>query len=247
LAEDTVMQPNRDPSCELQHQRDSRRPAVSARRRWTDVVRRAAGWMMMLAGAVVSGGTATVSAADPIPLFNGTSLDGWDGERQLWHVVDGSIAGISPGLSENHFLVHKDAFSDFELTFEVRLHDPTANAGVQFRSQRIPGTTEMIGYQADIGSGVWGGLYDESRRRQFLARPAEEFMSKTVQEREWNHYRVRAVGPRIQLFLNDVLMVDYTETDAAIPQRGLIGLQVHSGRGFRIEYRGLSLRPLTAP
>ena len=39
---------------------------------------------------------------------------------------------------------------------------------MQFRTKRIPKHHEVIGYQADIGQGYWGALYDESRRNKVL-------------------------------------------------------------------------------
>jgi hypothetical protein len=45
------------------------------------------------------------------------------------------------------------------------------NGGVQFRSQRVPNHFEVSGYQADLGEGYWGALYDESRRNKVLVMP----------------------------------------------------------------------------
>lgn len=189
---------------------------------------------------------ALVSAAEPISLFNGKDLTGWEGNTDLWSVRDGAIVGTSPGLKENHFLVTTAEYADFELRFQVKLHHPEANSGVQFRSQRVDQSTEMIGYQADIGKGVWGSLYDESRRRKFMAQADAELVQKIVRDKEWNEYVVRAVGKHITMSINGVNTVDYLEADADIPQRGKIGVQVHSGGPFVVEFRGLTLTPLSA-
>ena len=50
--------------------------------------------------------------------------------------------------------------------------DGKGNSGVQFRSVRVPGH-EMSGYQADIGDGYWGSLYDESSRNKTLVAAVE--------------------------------------------------------------------------
>ena len=67
----------------------------------------------------------------------------------------------------------REAFGDFELRLEARLRGEGQNAGVQFRSARIPNDHEVIGYQCDMGRMdgrlIWGALYDESRRRRMLA------------------------------------------------------------------------------
>ena len=186
------------------------------------------------------------SAAESQPLFNGKDLAGWEGNLDLWSVKDGAIVGTSPGLKENHFLATTQEYGDFELRFEVKLHEPTANSGVQFRSQRMEDSTEMIGYQADIGEGWWGCLYDESRRRTTLAKADPDVIAKTLKPKEWNEYVVRAVGKHITLSINGVNTVDYLEPDADIARTGKIALQVHSGKPFVVEFRNIRLTPLTA-
>lgn len=185
-------------------------------------------------------------ATEPVELFNGRNLDGWEGNLDLWSVQDGAIAGISPGLKENHFLATKAEYGDFELRFEVKLHAPQENSGVQFRSERLPKSTEMIGYQADIGKDVWGSLYDESRRRKFVAQADPDVVAKLIREKEWNEYVIRAVGRHVTLSINSVNTVDYQEQDRAIPMKGKIALQVHSGGPFKVEFRKLRLTPLKA-
>src|SRR5207249_44524 len=89
-----------------------------------------------------------------IPLFDGKTLAGWEGNLDYWKVRDGMIVGDSPGIKHNEFLCTKAEFGNFELkvTFRI-LGDETKNSGVQFRSQRVPDNTEVSGYQADIGQG----------------------------------------------------------------------------------------------
>jgi hypothetical protein len=186
----------------------------------------------------------SLSAAEPKPLFNGKDLTGWEGKAELWKAEGGAIVGVSEGLKENHFLVTTEEFGDFELRFEVKLHQPNGNSGVQFWSQRLPNSTEMIGYQADIGPGYCGSLYDESRRRKVLAAANPEVIAKTLKVGDWNEYVVRAVGDRITLSINGTTTVDYREPDAQIPRKGKFGLQLHSGGPFKIEFRKLLLTPV---
>jgi hypothetical protein len=102
----------------------------------------------------------------------------------------------------------------------------------------------MIGYQADIGPGWWGSLYDESRRRKTLAGPAEELVRKLVRADGWNDYEIEARGPRIRLKLNGTTTVDYEETDPGIPATGRVALQVHSGPALEVRFRNIRLRTL---
>ena len=103
--------------------------------------------------------TGFAQAEKPAPLFNGTNLDGWEGDTKVFRVEDGVIVGgsLTTGLKDNAFLATTREFSDFELTVTFKITgDPAhANAGIQIRSQRIPNHHEMIGYQADIGQQYW--------------------------------------------------------------------------------------------
>ncbi len=178
------------------------------------------------------------------PLYNGKDLTGWEGRADLWKAGDGMITGVSPGLKQNEFLVTKEEYGNVELRFDVRLHEPKANSGVQFWSQRVPNSTEMTGYQADIGPGYWGSLYDESRRNKILAAAKPEVIQKVLKEKDWNQYVIRAEGKRISLSINGETTIDYTETDDAIPLKGHIGLQVHSGGPFQIDFRNVRVKKL---
>ncbi len=124
------------------------------------------------------------------------------------------------------------------------------NAGVQFRTRRIPNHHEVSGYQADISPEYDGHLYDESRRRKFLAQSAKATQEKAQQavgSDGWNLYRIRAEGDRIQLWLNGVQTVDYTESDQAIERDGIIALQIHGGMKATIAYKDIVIRDLSPP
>ena len=189
-------------------------------------------------------------SATPPPLFNGTTLDGWEGNEACFRVEDGAIVGgsLEEGLKQNQFLATTGEFGDFELSLKFKITgDPkNANAGVQIRSQRIPNHHEMIGYQADIGQHYWGALYDESRRNKILAQPDDATRARAVKQGDWNEYRIRCEGKRIQLWLNGIQTVDYTESDETLVQRGRIALQVHSGPPMVARYKDIDLQELPA-
>ncbi len=84
-----------------------------------------------------------------------------------------------------------------------------------------------------------------------VARPRKlpgPFLNEQVKRLEksgdWNRYEVRCTGPRIQLFLNGEKTVDYTETEQALSQSGLIGLQIHGNAKSEAAYRNISIREL---
>jgi hypothetical protein len=180
------------------------------------------------------------------PLFNGKDLSGWEGNAKLWVVEDGMLIGRSPGIRHNDFLATTRAFGNFVLRFQVRLVGGKGNSGVQFRSKRVPKSHEVSGYQADIGRGWWGTLYDESRRNRPLARPDPKALAKALKPSGWNDYEVAAIGPRITLSINGVKLVEYTERDPQIAPAGVIAPQIHSGGPLEIQLRNIRIRELPA-
>lgn len=177
-----------------------------------------------------------------VPLFNGKDLDGWEGDPFLWKVEDGMLVGRSPGIAYNDFLTTTREYSDFILRFQIHLLNNFGNSGVQIRSRRVPGSMEMIGYQADIGPTWWASLYDESRRRVTLAEPSDGTIGRILEPDGWNDYEVSAVGKHIVLKLNGTVTVDYTEEDETLEQKGLIGLQVHSGPALEARFRNIRIQ-----
>jgi hypothetical protein len=185
-----------------------------------------------------------------VPLFDGTSFQGWEGNRDWFRIEDGCVVAgnLAKQIPHNEFLCTEAKYGDFELKFEVRLKGKGDNAGVQFRSVRVPDKTEVSGFQCDVGNAwdrpVWGSLYDESRRNKMMAEGKKEEVLSVLKQGDWNEMRIRAQGDRIQIWLNGKPTVDYTESDATIPKTGVIGLQIHSGPPTEAWYRNLSIKPL---
>lgn len=184
------------------------------------------------------------SDATTTVIFDGKTLEGWDGDASVFRIEKESIIGgqLKDKIPHNFFLSSKEEYSDFELTLEFRLIGEGTNAGVQLRSKRIPDHHEMIGYQADLGQNYWGALYDESRRNKILAAPKKEELDKVLKRDDWNRYRILCEGRHIQLWINDFKTVDYTEADAVIEQKGLIALQIHGGPPGEAHYRNIRIR-----
>ena len=149
-------------------------------------------------------------------------------------------------VPHNEFLATKKAFGNFELRLKFKLTGTEGfiNGGVQFRSTRIPNHFEMIGYQADMGEGYYGCLYDESRRNKVLATPDKEVIAKALKLNEWNDYRIRCEGKRIQIWLNGVQTVDYTEEEKDIAEEGLIAVQIHGGAKAVVFFKDIAIEEL---
>jgi hypothetical protein len=194
---------------------------------------------------------APTMAADPKPvsLFDGKTFAGWEGDTEkTWRIEEGCIVGgtLSEIVPRNEFLCTTKTYGDFELRLRFKLlgDRKTANAGIQFRSKRIPKHHEVIGYQADIGQQYWGALYDESRRNRILSSPKKEVVDKLIKHNDWNEYVIRAEGARIRMYLNGTLTVDFTEMEEKIDRTGVIALQVHGGGKTKVLYREITLREI---
>ncbi len=93
-----------------------------------------------LLAALVLGTSAIAETYRPAdgwkPLFNGKDLSDFiveDG-KATYEVKDGVITGTTAVPSPNTFLATKASYGDFELVFDVKVHNKL-NSGVQIRSR----------------------------------------------------------------------------------------------------------------
>ncbi len=189
-----------------------------------------------------------ITDAKAVALFDGKSLAGWEGNLDVFRVEDRAIVGgtLKDKIARNEFLCTKKQYGDFELRLKFKLLGKGANAGVQIRTKRIPDHHEVSGYQADLGDGYWGALYDESRRNKILAAPKAGTLDDVLKRDDWNNYRIRCEGKRIQLWVNDVKTVDYTEADENIDELGVIAVQIHGGPPSEAWYKDITIVELPA-
>jgi hypothetical protein len=211
---------------------------------------------------------ATACAQDPLALFNGTNLDGWDGDPRFWKVENGCITGettaeVTP--EANTFLIWKlGEVDDFELTAEYKID--AGNSGIQVRSFRLPDRPWGIGgYQADFEAGdrYSGIIYGENFRGILADRgqqtkigedhkPAvtgktgeDEALQKVVKKGDWNEYRIVAKGFTLQNYINGQLTAEVTDEDGQMRRRGgLLALQLHAGPPMKVQFRNLKLKRL---
>ncbi len=180
-----------------------------------------------------------VAGGAPPVMFNGKDLTGWTGNTELWSVENGELVGRTAGLKRNEFLINELLVDDFRLEVEVKLLGNEGNSGIQFRSQSQP-EGEVKGYQADIGPGWWGKLYEEHGRALLWDKSGEAHVKKG----DWNRYEIVAVGSRIRTFINGQPCVELEDSQGA--RSGITALQLHSGGKTEVRYRNFKLSLLTA-
>ncbi|WP_339926376.1 DUF1080 domain-containing protein [uncultured Cyclobacterium sp.] len=174
---------------------------------------------------------------EEVYLFNGNDLSNWSSsDMSYWSVSDSSIVGGEgkDTIVRNQFIWHKEEVKDFYLKVLVKMVPNTTNAGIQFRSQKKG--EEALGYQADIGQGVWGRLYHESGREKLHWEGKGE---EAVKKNDWNTYEILAVGNNIWTAINGTLSVAYQEPDGEL--EGFIALQVHAGPSQIVKYKSIKL------
>jgi hypothetical protein len=174
----------------------------------------------------------------------------------------------------NTFLIWQDGVvKDFELRLSFRC-SATNNSGIQYRSKHITEgkvRNEWVvrGYQHEIRNeitlpSVSGFIYDEggTRRRMCLVGEkavwgedgekkvvatlidAQEFQ-KLFKLDDWNDVVIIAKGNHIRHYLNNRLILDFTDND---PQRalreGVLALQLHAGRPMWAEFKNIRIKDL---
>ena len=201
-------------------------------------------------------------------IFDGKSLNGWQGDTKFWSVQDGAIvAETTPDkqVNSNIFLVWSQGeVDDFVLKFRFRISGTArANSGVQFRSSQAS-DGHLAGYQADIDrSGKYIGIIYDERGRGILANRGERVEmdqagKKTKQQSgnaddlltkirmdDWNDYTIRASGNELTTEINGHVMAQFIDNDQAnFDRKGLLGLQLHAGPPMKIAFKDIRLKRL---
>lgn len=203
-------------------------------------------------------------------LFDGSTLNGWKHSTlgtATYTVVDGTIRGETVEGSPNSFLLSEKEYGNFELEFEVKVHDKL-NSGVQIRSREKsdadlatsgkdgkPATdkSRFFGPQVEIEAspGQAGFIYGEATGLGWVSpEPQDEkFSHEFMKNGEWNQYRIVAEGARIQTFINGTPVADLSHDGIyQTHPKGHIGLQVHGiGKGtgpYDVQWRNLKIREL---
>jgi hypothetical protein len=199
---------------------------------------------------VVSIVALSTHAATTKRIFDGKSFAGWEGDtNKTWRIADGAFVGgsLDKTVPRNEFLRTTRSYTNFVLRLKFKLTGKSGfiNGGVQLRSKPASNPpNEMVGYQADMGEGWWGALYDESRRNKVLIKPDAAAVEKALKKNDWNEYEIRCEGKQIRTAINGVTMIDYTEADDSIEQFGQIGLQVHGGGQTEVFYKDITVEEL---
>jgi hypothetical protein len=196
--------------------------------------------------AAVVLGTSCALAADEgfKPLFDGKSLEGFNGDKELWSVEDGMIVGSTEAktLKHNTFLATEKTYKNFVLKVKFKLRN--GNSGVQIRSKQGKDFV-VTGYQADIAESRYTGILYEEGGRGILVDVKGDEVAKHFNRDGWNEYVITFDGPHLTQVLNGFTTVDYTEKDEAKgAKEGIIALQLHVGPKMKIFFKDVEIKEL---
>ena len=227
------------------------------------------------AGSDSAAGATPATAKDEAgfqPLFDGKSLDNWQGNSRFWSAKDGVIVGQTTQdnpTKGNTFLIYKGPdVSDFELRFDYKIEG--GNSGVQYRSKVIdPAEWRVGGYQADFEAGTTysGILYDEggvAGGRGIMANRGEsvtygadgkekkveklpmtsEQLQKAIKQGDWNEYTVIARGNHLIHKINGNTTAECVDQSDKALKSGVLALQLHAGPPMKVQFRNIRMKKL---
>jgi hypothetical protein len=224
-------------------------------------------------GLLLVAGTGAAGAQDDgfRPIFDGKSLDGWDGNPKFWRVEDGAITGQTtkenPTKGNTFIIWRGGTVDDFDLKLQFRLVG--GNSGIQYRSWEEPdkwGKWVVGGYQADMDAGntFTGANYGE-RYRGLLANRGQKTvigakgqpkvvgqvgdpkeLASVIKKEDWNDYEIIAKGNHIVQKINGRVMCELTDEDSAARPSGIVALQLHAGPPMKVQFRNILLKRLQA-
>lgn len=183
-----------------------------------------------------------------ISLFDGKSLDGWKvgANASSFKVEDGAI--VVNGDVAHLFYdgpVQQHHFKNFELKLDI-MTTPGSNSGVYFHTQYQESGWPKIGYETQVNNS-----HTDWRRTGSLW-AIQDVKETYVKDNEWFTMRIKVKGKQITVFINDKQVVDYTEPENVVREKGMeqrllssgtFALQGHDPKS-KVYYKNILVKPL---
>lgn len=195
-----------------------------------------------------------------VSLFDGKTMDGWDGDPKFWTVQDGCLTGESTPekqVEHNSFLILRKVADPFNFTLQFDFKMSKAcNSGLSFRAKETEGKPwNILGTHADVfdhakhmgtiyrdGVLAWKGQGVEvAPGRKITVKETfgtnDELLGK-IDMYGWNTFRLEVSGGHYTLWINDVKMAE-VQDDSMEPVHGVLGLQMHRGPVMKIQVKNV--------
>jgi hypothetical protein len=197
---------------------------------------------------------ADTSGGNWIALFDGKSLAGWKASENpaSFTVQDGAMVAHGPRA---HLFYVGDVqgadFRNFEFAAEVKAA-PGANSGIYFHSAFQETGFPGKGFEVQVNNSatLHNGYLERKKTGSLYG--LRNVYKQLVPDDQWFGLRITVRGPRVEIWVNDLLVVDYVEPEAAVaptnrPGRrlghGTFALQGHDPES-RVSFRNLRVKPL---
>lgn len=224
-------------------------------------------WQLSLALLIGVSATAARAEDDGFKtIFDGKSLENWDGKKEFWSVQDGTITGRTTAdnpTKGNTFIIYKGGdVGDFELHLKYKIVG--GNSGIQYRSVD-KGNNVVHGYQADFEAGdtYSGILYEEGGRGILCQRskkveidadgkktetsgPAtNQEIVKAIKKEDWNDYVVIAKGQHLIHKINGLQTAEVIDKQPGkARESGILALQLHAGPPMTVQFKDIKIKAL---
>lgn len=189
-----------------------------------------------------------------VNLFDGQSLKGWRASENSgsWKVAGGCLVADGP---RSHLFysgsVNNANFRNFEIEFEA-MTQPKANSGFFFHTAYQDKGWPAKGFEVQINNTATGeGSYVENKKTGSLYGVRNVYKA-LARDGEWFKVHVAVRQKNVQVRVNGMLVVDYTESTPPLTHpeatgrvlsSGTFALQCHDP-GSKARYRNLRVHPL---
>ncbi len=168
-----------------------------------------------MARAAFDAGAFAVRAADSdwVALFDGRTMNGWKANENAstWSVKNGCLSAAGP---RSHLFytgpVHGAKFKNFELEVELK-SEFRCNSGVFIHTQFQDKGWPAQGFEIQVDNTALGeGSYVERKKTGSLYGVRNQYKSLAA-DNEWFKFNILVRGKNVQVRVNGVVTVDYTE------------------------------------
>jgi hypothetical protein len=187
-----------------------------------------------------------------ISLLNGKDLTGWyakDGKIEAWQYADSMLSCMTEG---GGWLTTEKEYDNFVLLIDWRIPEGgNSGVGIRYPKEGDPAHAGMEIQILDDNAEKYKDLKAEQYTGGIYYQVAAQ-RGTTKLPGEWNHYEITCNGPKVQVKLNEVLIVDANVDDCTIangehlplcerPRKGHVGIQSH---GSRVDFRNIYIKEL---
>lgn len=160
-----------------------------------------------------------------VVLFDGHSLDGWKvGENaQTFSVGDGTIA-VNGNVAHLFYdgPMQQHSFKNFEFKTDV-MTMPGSNSGIYFHTAYQERSWPQKGYEAQVNNS-----HTDWRRTGSLY-AVQDVKENYAKDNEWYTEKIIVEGKRIRIWIDEKLVVDYTEPENVQREKGMEGRLLGEG------------------